>query len=408
MGARKPALGFLFVTLFLDIFGIGLVAPILPRLVADLEHSDPSAAAIAFGLLATSFGLMQFLFSPLLGSLSDRYGRRPIILGSLLGSGLDYLLLAYAPNLGWLFVGRIIAGITSANIATANAYIADISPPEKRAQNYGLVGAAFGLGFIAGPALGGLLGNLGLRVPFLVTAGLTLLNWLYGAFVLPESLAPENRRAFNWNRANPVGALIALRRHPVVYGLAWTYFLITLAHIVFPVTWVLYTQYRYHWTVGQTGVSLALVGVMAVIVQVGLIRLIVPRLGERRSLVLGLVVSTLSLIAYGVATQGWMVYGLIIVASLGGVTNPSLQALVTRSVRANEQGAVQGALTGLSSVASIPGPLIATGLFSYFVGAHAPVHLPGAAFFFASLLTLLALLTALNCFKRSPVPPPAA
>lgn len=406
MATRKPALGFIFVTLFLDILGIGLVAPILPRLIEELEHSDPSAAAVSFGILAASFGLMQFVFAPLLGSLSDRFGRRPVILGSLLGSGLDYLLLAYAPNLTWLFVGRIIAGITSANIAAANAYIADISPPEKRAQNYGVIGAAFGLGFIAGPALGGVLGNIGLRVPFLVTAGLTLLNCLYGALVLPESLAPENRRPFSWRRANPVGALLALRRHPGVFALAWTYFLITLAHQVFPVTWVLYTQHRYHWTVGQTGLSLALVGVMAVVVQAGLIRKIVPRLGERRSLLLGLTVATLSMIAYGFASEGWMVYALIVVASLGGITNPSLQAIVSRSVKANEQGAVQGALSGLSSVASIPGPLVATGLFSYFVGKSAPVYLPGAAFFFASLLTALALLMAWVTIRPS-APPPA-
>ncbi len=233
MSARKPALSFIFITLFLDIFGLGLIIPILPKLIEHFSGSIVAASHI-YGLLASVSGLMQFLFAPVLGSLSDRFGRRPVILISLLGSGLDYLLLAFAPNIGWFFVGRIIAGITGANITAANAYIADISPPEKRAANFGMVAAAFGLGFIAGPALGGLLGNIGLRLPFLVSAGLTLLNWLYGMFVLPESLPHEHRRAVSWSRANPIGSLVALKRFPVVLGLTETFFLINFAHQVFP------------------------------------------------------------------------------------------------------------------------------------------------------------------------------
>ncbi|MBI3878174.1 MAG: TCR/Tet family MFS transporter [Verrucomicrobia bacterium] len=400
MPARKPALAFIFVTLFLDILGIGLIIPILPKLIEQFEGGSVTAAANTFGLLAALYGLMQFVCAPVLGNLSDRFGRRPVILASLFGSGLDYLLLAFAPNLGWFFFGRIVAGITSANFTAATAYIADISPPEKRAQNFGMIGVAFGLGFIAGPALGGLIGNIGLRMPFLVAAGLTLLNWLYGLLVLPESLAPENCRAFDWRRANPVGSLLALRRHPMVLGLTGAYFLLYLAHQVLPATWVLYTSHRYAWTVGQIGASLATVGVTAAVVQGGLTRAIIPALGEQRSVILGLGIGGASYVAYGLATQGWMIYAIIAIGSLGGICGPALQGLVSRSVGANEQGAVQGALTSLASVAGIIGPPIATGLFSHFISDSAPVRLPGAAFFFSGLLNLGAIFMAMRSFRR--------
>jgi DHA1 family tetracycline resistance protein-like MFS transporter len=284
MSARKPALGFIFVTLFLDILGIGLIIPILPKLIEQFSGGNISAASHTYGWLAALYSLMQFLCAPVLGSLSDRFGRRPVILSSLFGSGLDYLLLAFAPGLPWFFLGRIVAGITGANITAASAYIADVSPLEKRAANFGLIGAAFGLGFITGPALGGVLGSYSLRVPFLVAAGLALLNWLFGLLVLPESLPRENRRGFDWKRANPIGSFVALKRHPTVLGLTETYFLMNLAHQVFPSTWVLYTSHRYHWTPKQVGLSLAAVGVMAAIVQGGLVRRIIPRLGERRAI----------------------------------------------------------------------------------------------------------------------------
>src|SRR5688572_16786969 len=286
--ARKPAIAFIFVTLVLDILGIGLIIPITPRLVESFQGTGVADASKTYGLLVALYSLMQFVGAPILVSLSDKFGRRPVILLSLLGAGLDYFLLAFAPTLGWFFVGRIIAGLTGANFAAATAYMADISPPEKRAANFGLIGAAFGLGFILGPALGGMLGDVGLRVPFIVAGVLTLLNVLYGWFVLPESLAPENRRGFSWGRSNPVGALLHLQKYPMVFGLAGTYFLIYLAHQVLPSTWVLYTSYRYNWTVGQTGLSLAVVGLMAAIVQGGLTRLIVPRIGERKATVIGL------------------------------------------------------------------------------------------------------------------------
>ena len=401
MSARKPALGFIFVTLFLDILGVGLIIPILPKLIEQLSGRNVSAASHTFGWLASLYSLMQFGFAPVLGSLSDRFGRRAVILTSLLGSGLDYLLLAFAPSLPWFFLGRIIAGITGANITAANAYIADVSPPEKRAANFGMVAAAFGLGFIAGPALGGVLGHIHLRLPFLVAAGLTFLNWLYGMFVLPESLPVEQRRAFDWKRANPIGSFVALRRHPELLGLTETYFLISLAHQVFPATWVLYTTYRYEWTPKEVGLSLALVGLMAAIVQGGLARKIIPALGERRSIIVGLANATVFLALYGLASKGWMIYVLLVVGSFGGIAMPALQGLVSRCVPLNEQGAVQGALASLASLAGILGPLLATGLFGYFINDKAPVHLPGAAFFASSLLVFLGLLLALRAFKKA-------
>jgi len=402
VSSRKPALGFIFVTLFLDILGIGLIIPILPKLIEELSGGDISDASSLYGWLAALYSLMQFLCAPVLGSLSDRFGRRPVILGSLFGSWLDYLLLAFAPSIPWFFVGRVVAGITGANITAASAYIADVSPSEKRAANFGLIGAAFGLGFIAGPALGGLLGNVGLRIPFLAAAGVTLLNWLYGVFVLPESLPREQRRPFDWSRANPIGSLVALNRYPIVLGLTATYFLFNLAHQVFPSTWVLYTGHRYHWTSGQVGASLAIVGIMAAIVQGGLARRIVPALGERRAIVVGLINGTVFMASYGLATHDWMVYVLIIVGSFGAVANPALQGLVSRQVPLNEQGALQGALNSLNSLAGILGPIMATRLFGYFAGPQAPTYVPGMAFFVGSFMIFGALLMALRSFRKNP------
>lgn len=407
MIARKPALGFIFVTLVLDVLGIGLIIPITPRLVESFQGTGVADASRMYGLLVALYSLMQFVCAPLLGSLSDRFGRRPVILLSLLGSGLDYFFLAFAPTLAWFFVGRIIAGLTGANFAAATAYVADISPPERRAANFGMIGAAFGLGFILGPALGGVLGDVGLRVPFMVAGALTLLNALYGWFVLPESLAPQNRRAFSWGRSNPIGALMHLQKYPMVLGLAGTYFLIYLAHQVLPSTWVLYTSYRYNWSVSQTGLSLAIVGLMAAIVQGGLTRVIVGRIGERKAAILGLAVGAAAYVGYGLATEGWMIYAILVVASLGGITGPAVQGLISRNVGADEQGGMQGTLASLSSISGILGPPVAAGLFSYFVRPSAPAALPGAAFFFSGVLMVVALLLALRSFQRHPVPEPA-
>ena len=408
MSARKPALGFIFVTLVLDILGVGLIIPILPKLIEQLSGGNVSAASHTYGWLAALFSLMQFVCAPVLGSLSDRFGRRGVILCSLFGSGLDYLLLAFAPTLPWFFLGRIISGMTAANFTAANAYIADVSPPEKRAQNFGLVAAAFGLGFVAGPALGGWLGNLNLRLPFFVGAGLAMLNWLYGLLVLPESLPLDQRRAFSWKRANPVGSLVALKKFPIVLGLTATYFLMMLAHQTFPSTWVLYTSYRYHWTPGQVGASLAIVGAMAMIVQGGLSRRIIPALGERRSIIIGLTNATVFMIAYGLATQGWMIYTLLVVGSLGSIASPAVQGLISRSVPLNEQGAVQGALASLASVAGVLAPPLTTSLFGYFISPQAPVHLPGVAFFLGAALMFVALLLATRSFRKRPATGPAA
>lgn len=403
---RKPALGFIFVTLALDIIGIGLIIPILPKLVENFQGGDVVAASHTFGWLAALYSLMQFIFAPLLGSLSDRFGRRPVILASLLGSGLDYFLLAFAPNLTWFFVGRIIAGVTGANYAAATAYIADVSPPEKRAANFGLIGAAFGLGFIVGPAMGGVLGDLGLHVPFLAAGGLTLLNWLYGWFVLPESLARENRRAFSWAKSNPIGLLADLRRQPTVFRLAGSHFLIYFAHQVFPSIWVLYTSHRYGWNATQTGLSLALTGLTFAIVQAGLTPHIVRHLGEKWSLAIGLTISIAAYTAYGLAPQGWMIYPIIVFGSLGVIAGPALQAIVSKEVGPDQQGEVQGALTSLTGLAGIMGPPAATALFAYFVNPAVEPHMPGAAFFFSGLLTAGALYITIRSFRAHHAPEP--
>lgn len=400
MSARRPAVLFIFITLVLDILGIGLVVPVLPKLIQHYQGGDVTAGSNAYGMLAALYALMQFLCAPLLGSLSDRYGRRPVILISLFGSAIDYFLIAFAPNLIWFAIGRIVAGITAANYAAASAYIADVSPPEKRAANFGLIGAAFGIGFIIGPILGGLLAKWGVKVPFLFAGGLTLANWAYGWFVLPESLAPEHRRSFSWGRSNPVGALLALRRFPALLGLVVTYFIAVLAHQVYPSIWVLYTTYRYHWTELQTGLSLAAVGVMAGVVQGGLTKRVVGSLGEKKTVLYGLTMAIFFYAAYGFATQGWMIYLCIVLGSLAGLVTPAVQSLMTQSVPKNEQGELQGALSSLSSVAGVAGPLASTRLFGYFVSDKAPLLLPGAPFFWSSLLMLLSLAIAVPSLKR--------
>lgn len=402
MPPRKPALIFIFITLFLDILGIGLIVPILPKLVEEMTAGGVASASFVYGSLAGLYALMQFLFAPVIGNLSDRFGRRPVILVSLFGSGLDYFLLAWAPTLPWFFLGRILSGISGANYSAAVAYIADVSPPERRAANFGIIGAAFGLGFVFGPALGGWLGDFGLRVPFLAAGILTLLNWLYGYFILPESLKPENRRPFRIARANPIGALLVLARKRLVRGLSISYFISSVAHQVYPSIWVLYTGYRYGWGTKQTGLSLALVGLMAAIVQGGLARFILPKLGERRTAVGALFVMAISLTGYGLAPEGWMVYPIIVFGSLSGLAVPAIQGMISRSVGDNEQGGIQGSLTGLQSVAGFLGPPLAAGLFGFFVGESAPAIVPGAAFFFSSGLAVMAAMLAARSFRKNP------
>lgn len=396
---RTPALGFILVTLTLDILGIGLIVPILPELVKQFSGGDTAEASHVAGWLGAIYALMQFVFAPLLGCLSDKVGRRPVILISQFGLALDYVLLAFAPSMSWFVVGRIIAGITGANFAAATAYIADVSPPEKRAANFGLVGAAFGIGFIIGPLMGGVLGQWGLRIPFLAAGLLTLINWLYGLFILPESLAPENRRPIDWSRANPFGALVELWHRPRVFGLALCALLSFIAHQVYPSIWVLYTGYRYGWDPLQNSISLAVVGITSAITQGWLTGVVVKRLGDWRTAFIGLLVTALAYIAYGSATHGWMIYVFIVIASIGGLAGPAIQGLISNSVGDDEQGAIQGAVTSLESVSGIVGPLLVTTLFSYFIGKNTPVVLPGAPFFASALIALLALFVALHARK---------
>jgi DHA1 family tetracycline resistance protein-like MFS transporter len=406
MRRREPALVFVFITLFLDILGIGLVVPILPKLIESLAGGGVDRASYLYGWLTGLYALMQFLFAPILGNLSDRFGRRTVILFSLLGSGLDYLLLAWAPTLPWFFLGRIVSGITGANYSAAAAYIADVSPPERRAANFGLIGAAFGLGFIFGPALGGWLGDFGLRVPFIAAGLLTLINWLYGLFILPESLKPENRRDFSLRRSNPIGALLDLRRHRLVLGLSVSYFISSLAHQVYPSIWVLYTGYRYGWDTKQTGLSLALVGLMAAVVQGGLTRRLIPKWGERRAAIVGFTVMAVALTGYGLVPEGWMVYPLIVFGSLSGLAVPAIQGMISRTVGDHEQGGIQGSLTSLQSVAGAIGPPLATAVFGFFISERAPALVPGAPFFFSSGLVVMAGFLAARSFRRNPVETP--
>jgi DHA1 family tetracycline resistance protein-like MFS transporter len=406
MPVRKPALGFIFVTLLLDILGIGLIIPILPRLVETFADGNTVSAARLYGALGALYALMQFLFAPIIGSLSDRFGRRKVILVSLFASAIDYVLLVFAPNITWLFIGRILTGITGANYSAAMAYIADVSPPEKRAANFGIVGAAFGIGFIAGPALGGLLGEYNLRAPFIAAGALTFLNWLYGCFVLPESLAPENRRKFSWGRSNPIGALFAFRKHPAALELAATYFLLQLAHQVFPATWVLYTKYRYEWSMFETGLSLTAVGLMSAFVQGFLTRTAVAKLGEKRTILIGLTLAAFAYIGYGAAAAGWMIYVILCFGSLAGVTMPTIQSVISRQAGADEQGGLQGALMSLAGITGVLGPAIATSLFSYFISPRAPANLPGMPYFFSSALVMAAGFAAVHALRRiTPLPP---
>jgi DHA1 family tetracycline resistance protein-like MFS transporter len=363
-----------------------------------------SAAARYYGYFIAVFAAMQFLFAPILGALSDQYGRRPVLLLSLFGAGLDYILLSFAPTLWLLFVGRIIIGITSASFTAANAYIADVSPPEKRAQNFGMVGAAFGLGFIIGPAIGGLLGSFGPRVPFMAAGVLTLVNWLYGFFILPESLPPENRRRFAWRNANPVASLGALGRNPSVLGLTAVITCATIAMQIYPSVWVLYTTYRFGWNTALQGFALALFGLTSAVIQAVLLRFLIGRLGDRRVLVLGLVFTVIGYLAYGLATEGWMMWAIIVATGLSAATQPAVQGMISNQVNPDEQGAIQGALASLFSVAGVITPLIATALFSYFTAAERSVKVPGVPFFLAAALALLGLILALRIFRRLPAP----
>jgi len=397
---RRAGTAFVLVTVLLDTLGLGLLIPVAPRLVASFLHDDLGAASHYFGVLVSLYAIMQFVFAPIVGGLSDRFGRRPVILISLFGAAVSYMLSGLAPALWWLFVGRVVAGITGASFSAAGAYVADVTPAEKRVQAFGMVGAVFGLGFVLGPALGGVLGQAGLRVPYFVAAGLNFVNMMYGLFVLPESLAPANRRPFSFARANPLGSLGALGRHPVVLGLTGTMMCSYLAQWILQSVWALHTQARFGWSLRDVGLSLMLVGIMMALVQGVLVRAVVPRLGERRTLVFGLLAGVLGQASLGLADRGWLMVPAILVLSFGGLAGPAVQAIISREVGPREQGEVQGALSSLNGIAAIVGPLIGTNLLAYFSAAEAGVRVPGAAFFAAAMFNALGLVLAARLFAR--------
>jgi DHA1 family tetracycline resistance protein-like MFS transporter len=405
----KATIGFIFVTLLIDVMGFGLIIPVLPNLIATLKDIPVNQASTYGAYLLTAFAATQFLFSPVIGNLSDRYGRRPVLLFSLLGFGIDYIILALAPAYGWLFIGRVIAGITGASFTTATAYIADVSPdPTTRAKNFGMIGAAFGLGFVLGPALGGLLAGWGLRAPFYAASALCLLNCIYGYFFLPESLPKENRRAFDWKRANPLGSLKFLTRHPEIGGLAFSFFLIYLGAQSVQGNWNYFTIYRFGWSAKMVGLSLTVVGVLVGGVQAGLTRVVNPKIGNEKSIYLGLSFYTLGLILFAFATQGWMMFAFLVPYCLGGICGPSLQSVISGHVPPNHQGELQGALTSLMSLTTIFGPLIMNGTFAYFTSDKAPFNFPGMHFLIGAFCMLLSVIIAYKVLSREKKESPEA
>ncbi len=397
----QAALGFIFVTMLIDVIGFGIIIPVMPKLIENLIHGNISQASLYSGFMLLAYSVMQFLFSPVIGNLSDKYGRRPILLSSLLGFGIDYLFLAFAPSIGWLFVGRIIAGITGASFTTASAYIADVSTPEKRAQNFGMIGVAFGIGFIIGPVLGGILGKWNVHYPFFAAAGLALLNATYGFFILPESLSEDHRRPFEWKRANPLGSLLQLKKYPSVIGLAASLFLVYFAAQSVQSVWTYFTILKFSWSEDLVGYSLGFIGLMIALVQGGLIRFTLPKFGLERSIWMGLLFYSIGLILFAFATHTWMMFAFMVPYALGGIAGPALQGLMSNQVPANEQGELQGGLTSLMSLSSIFGPWVMTTLFYYFTNFKDHLYLPGAPFILGALLMLIAALLAVRSFKKT-------
>ncbi|MDB5104098.1 MAG: tetA [Fibrobacteres bacterium] len=399
---HKAALAFIFVTVALDMLALGITIPVLPKLILEFKGQDSAKAAAVFGAFGTIFAAMQFFAAPVLGAMSDRFGRRPVILLSNLGLGLDYILMALAPSLAWLFVGRTISGICAASFSIPNAYIADVTPPEKRAAGYGLIGAAFGLGFVIGPAFGGLVGEANPRLPFWIAAGLSLANACYGFFILPESLPKEKRAPFQWSKANPVGSFVLLRKYREVWAIAAVAFFSYLAHEVLPSMWVLYTDYRYHWSSKTVGLTLAAVGVFSALVQGGLIRKGVARMGERRALLFGLLCGAAGFAIYGLAPVPWIFFLGIPLGALWGFAGPSAQALMTQRVDPTEQGRFQGALAGLRGISGMIGPTVFTAIFAWSIHPGPARPMPGAPFLLAALLLLASFVIALLTAGRAP------
>ncbi len=390
---HKASLGFIFITVLVDVIGIGIIIPVLPALIEKLSGQGLSEASRIGGWLMFAYAIMQFLCAPLLGALSDKFGRRPIILIALLGLGLDYIFHAFAPTLGWLFVGRVLAGMSGASFTVATAYIADISTPEKKAQNFGLVGAAFGLGFIIGPVIGGLAAKWGVQAPFLVAAVLSLLNFMYGLIFIPESLSTENRISkVEWRKANPVGGLIKLRQFPAVLGFIIPFFFIYIAGYSVQSTWTFFTMYEFHWNETTVGWSLAAVGMVVAIVQGGLIRFVVKWLGQKRTILVGMSFWIIGLVLFSIATQPWMMFAIIVPYCLGGVAGPTLQGIISNFVPDNMQGQLQGTLTSVMSLTAIVGPPLMTYIFYIFTGDNAILNFPGAPFAAGAILMFISMI----------------
>ncbi len=404
-GRRRAAFIFIFLTVMFDMLALGIIIPVLPKLIIDLIGGDIAQATRIGSEMGTLWAVMQFFFAPVQGALSDRFGRRPIVLLSNFGLGLDYIVMALAPNLAWLFVGRLISGMTSASISTAGAYIADVTPPEKRAGAFGMLGAAFGIGFVLGPAFGGWLGHSDPRLPFWVAAGLSLTNGLYGLLILPESLSRDRRAPFSWKRANPVGSLNLLRRQPALLGLAAIFFLYYLAHQSLPSIFVYYARYRYGWDTATVGMTLAGVGVCSMIVQGGLVRPVVARLGERRTLIIGLIAGAIGFCIYGLAARGEIFWIGLPIMALWGLATPAAQGLMTRKVAATEQGRLQGALGCIMGITGIIGPSLFGRTFAASIDPAYGIALPGAAFVLAGVLLAIAVVIA---WKVAEAPQPTA
>ena len=398
---KSAAIGFIFITMLIDITGWGIIIPVIPKLIKELIHGDISEAAKIGGWLTFAYAITQFVFAPLVGNLSDKFGRRPIILISLFAFSMDYLLLAFAPTITWIFIGRIIAGITGASITTASAYIADVSTPENRAKNFGMIGAAFGLGFIIGPIIGGLLGQYGSRVPFYAAAVLCLLNFLYGYFILPESLSKDNRREFSLKRANPIGAFLNLRKYPKLIGLVVSIFLLYTASHAVHSNWSYFTMYKFNWDEKMVGISLGAIGLLVGIVQGGLIRVINPKLGNEKSIYVGMALYTVGMFLFATATESWMMFAFLIPYCLGGIAGPAMQAVISSQVPANEQGEIQGTLSSLMSASAIVGPPMMSTVFYYFTHKEAPFQFAGAPFVLGGILMFLSTIIAYFSFKNS-------
>lgn len=401
---NNAGLFFIFLTVVIDTIGLGIIIPVLPSLIRELIDGDLSEASHYGGWLMFSYASTQFLFASVMGNLSDRYGRRPVLLFSLLGFCVNYILMGFAPSILWLFIGRLIAGITGASHTVAAAYIADISTPQKKAQNFGLLGAAFGLGFIIGPVIGGLLGQYGPRIPFFAAAALSLINFIYGYFVVPESLNKENRRPFVWRNANPIGAFRHMKKYPQIYALIACIFLINLSAHAVQSTWSYYTMEKFAWDEKMVGISLGFIGTLLTIVQAGLLRVVIPKLGLPKSVLIGLLFYSISLPLIGLAPTTSMLFAASVLYVCGGIGGPAIQSLISNLTPANEQGQIQGGIASVVSLTAIFGPLMMSNLFAVFTKTDAPVYFPGAPFIMGGLLTLIGLLIAYLYFKRNAMP----